>query len=98
MVPGSAKTIVDKFADQSDHRREIERIVVVGNDKRANRGQWMAFVIAMTAIVGGIYLSANDKSTAGLVLVISGIVGLVAVFITGKVFQERERKAKQEGR
>ena len=58
----------------------------------------MAFVIAMTAIVGGIYLSANDKSTAGLVLVISGIVGLVAVFITGKVFQERERKAKQEGR
>lgn len=98
VAPGTAKVVVDQFALQSDHRREIESIVVRGNDRRANRGQWMAFVIAMTAIGGGIYLSANDKPTEGLVLVISGIAGLVAVFITGKVFQERERKDKREGK
>lgn len=97
IVPGLANTLVGKFTQQTDHRIEIESIVVKGNDKRSTRGQWMAYSLAMAAIVGGIYLIANDKPTAGLVAIISAISGLVVVFVTGKVFQERERREKRQG-
>ena len=75
----------------------MEATVVKGNDERSNRGQWMAFILAMTAIVGGIILIALDKPTGGLVSIISAISGLAIVFVTGKVFQWKERQAKQGG-
>lgn len=97
VVPGSANLIVQKFSLQTDHRRDLESIVVTGNNGRANRGQWMAFVLALAAITGGVYLVAHDKPTAGLTAIIASITGLVVVFITGKVFQERERQEKRQG-
>jgi len=98
VVPGSANLIVQKFALQTDHRRELEGVVVKGNNMRANRAQWMSFVLGLAAIVGGVYLIATGKSTAGLTAIITSVTGLVAVFITGKVFQERERREKRAGR
>lgn len=97
VAPGTAQIIVSKFAQQTDHRVDLESTVVKGNDRRSDRGQWMAYSIAMTAVVGGIVLIALGKPTGGFVAIITAITGLVAVFITGKVFQWKERQAKQGG-
>lgn len=98
VVPGSGQLIVQKFAQQSDHRRELEAVVVKGNDRRANRGQWMAWSLSAMALLGGTYLIATGKPTAGLVAIIGAISGLVIVFVTGKVAQAAERKEKRQGR
>jgi uncharacterized membrane protein len=97
VVPGMAKTLVDNLTSQTEHRIEIETIVVKGNDKRATRGQWMAFILALVVFAIGGYLLANDKKTEGLVAIIGSISGMVVVFVTGKIFQARERKDKRQG-
>ncbi len=58
-------------------------------------GQILAFIIAMTAIGGGIILLALGKSTAGLASIIAALVALVAVFIAGKVVEALRAKADQ---
>lgn len=97
IVPGLAETLVTTFTRQTNHRIEIESTVVRGNDKRATRAQIMAYTLALAAIAGGVYLAAQGKSTEGLATIITAVTGLVATFVTGKIFQERERKEKRTG-
>lgn len=70
VVPGSAQTIVDAFADQTRHRRDLEKAVVTGSEGRSGRGQWMAFTALMTGTVGGCVVAATGEPAAG-----AGIVG-----------------------
>jgi hypothetical protein len=87
---GAAALILQKFADQSDHRRDLERIVVSGNDRRSNRGQWMAFTLGMTTILGGIFLAYEGKEYAGLGTVLASLGSLLWVFLSGRSKQRRE--------
>jgi hypothetical protein len=49
------------------------------------------FVVAMTSILGGIYLINNGHDTAGTVLVTGSLVGLVGVFVYGTKSGRKER-------
>ena len=93
---GAAALILQKFADQTDHRRELERVVVTGNDRRSNRGQWMAFILGMTTILGGIFLAYSGKETAGLVAVVGALGSLLLVFISGRSKQRKEIAEKSQ--
>jgi uncharacterized membrane protein len=55
-----------------------------------------AFVIALSAIVGGILLSLKGMSGAGLASIISALGALVSVFIYGKSAQKRELMQKSD--
>jgi predicted MFS family arabinose efflux permease len=55
-----------------------------------------AFVIAMTAILGGIWLSSKGMSGAGLTSIIGALAALVSVFVYGKSQQKKELEENQE--
>lgn len=81
---------------QSAHRQKLETAVISGNVRAETRGQVFAFILGMTAIVGGIGLIAVDRSAEGLGAIIAAFTGLAAVFIYGRYQQNRERERKRQ--
>lgn len=68
------------------HRRQqIEDESNRARSRRADRAQWMAFVLSFTAILGGLVLIFLDKSTAGLGAIITPTAALIAAFIANQV-------------
>lgn len=59
-------------------------------------GQVFAFVIAMTAILGGIVLAAYGFSLAGLTALVSALVALVTAFIANQYFRARTEREQPE--
>jgi len=57
---------------------------LAGDLGEAARGQWMAFVIAMTAIVGGLVLGLNGYPWPGTLFGTGGLAAIVYLFIQGK--------------
>ncbi len=45
------------------------------------RGQWMAFLVALVIIIGGIWLIYKGKQWEGLVAVLTPLATLVGIFI-----------------
>lgn len=81
---------------QAAHRRDLEGTVVKANTAVQRWGLMCAFAIAMSAIVGGIWLSLKGMSGAGLTSIICALAALVGVFIYGKSEQKGELKEKSE--
>ena len=75
---------------QHEHRLLLEKKVVESNTFSQKVGLLLGFVIAMTAIGGGIRLSLMGKGGAGLTSIISALAALVGVFIYGKIQQGKE--------
>ncbi len=46
-----------------------------------SRGQWMAFLVALVIIVGGIWLIYKGKQWEGLVAVLTPLATIIGVFI-----------------
>ena len=68
-VPNGAERVMAIAERQSTHREHLEKCVVEGNVQAQKLGSVFGFIVAMTAVVGGIYLISIGKSTAGLVAV-----------------------------
>lgn len=66
IVPGAAERIIRMAENQLSHRHDQELARLHADIKLEGRGQWMAFVVALVALVGGMVLLAFDKSVAGL--------------------------------
>jgi hypothetical protein len=69
----------------------LESQVVTGNVESQRRGSFYAFIIAMTAIAGGIFLIYKGKDASGLATVISALVGLGGIFFYAQHKQSKER-------
>lgn len=81
VVPGAAKQIMDDAHAQSQHRRNIEKDQIDAAISDGRRGQYFAFIIAMTVIVGGIVLILLGYGTAGLVILLPALTTLIGLFI-----------------
>lgn len=83
--------------EQGRHRRDLEKVVVHGGGRRANAGLALGFIIAVLFLAVATSLVVKGYETAGIVFGSVDIVGLVAVFVAGRVDQRRERidKAQQ---
>jgi len=57
-------------------------------------GPIYGFIVAMTAIVGGVYLILQGKDTQGLAAVITTVVALAAVFFYGRREEKKELQEK----
>jgi uncharacterized membrane protein len=90
IVPGAADRIIKMAESQHEHRLLLEKKVVESNTFSQKVGLLLGFVIAMTAIGGGIRLSLMGKGGAGLTSIISALAALVGVFIYGKIQQGKE--------
>ena len=96
VLPNGADRIVSMAESQMRHRHGLESIVINGNVKAQSRTQLFAFLLGVLAIGGGIGLIAFNKSTQGLVAVITALTAYSGVFIYGRYEQRIERERKRQ--
>jgi uncharacterized membrane protein len=97
IVPGVAGRIVAMAESQLAHRQSLERRVISSDIWAARVGQLLAFILGMTAIVGGFRLIELGKDGYGIASIIGAVGGLVGVFIYGRYRQDKERDRKAKG-
>jgi len=97
ILPGAADRIIRMAAQQSVHRLNLETVAIGANAATQKWGLACAFVTAMSAIWGGIWISLKGMSGAGLTTIIGALAALVGVFVYGKSQQKKELAEKQEG-
>lgn len=93
---GSADRIITMAEKQSEHRRNIENKVVDSQIRDSKRGMIFGFIISVVGIIGGLFLIAMDKGTAGLTLICGILIGLVTLFIYGNESEKDERIKKNK--
>jgi uncharacterized membrane protein len=96
VLPGAADRILKMAEQQSQHRQGLERTVVESNAYSQKLGVWLGFIIAMTAVVGGIVLILHGRDGYGLAAIVTALASLAGVFIYGKSKQKRELDQKAE--
>jgi uncharacterized membrane protein len=96
ILPGAADRIMRMAEHQASHRQSQELAIVRSGIAAQWAGISCAFVIAMTAIVGGIWLSSQGMSAVGLTSIIAALCALVGTFIYGKSEQKKELRRKSE--
>lgn len=80
---GLADRIVAMAEKQMMHRQELERVVVTGESKRANRGQWFALIIGIAGLgVAGFAVALNQQVAAAIIGGLD-LAGLVGTFLYG---------------
>lgn len=84
ILPGAFDRILSMAEHQAEHRRAQETKIVDGAMRVEPRGQWLAFVIALTVISCGTLLVVLDKSVEGLSAILTTLGILVGVFIQQK--------------
>ena len=72
-LPGAAERIL-AMAEREQKSRHV----------REARGQWMAFLLALLGLLGGVALVYLDKSLEGLAAMVVSIAIVIGVFITAK--------------
>lgn len=96
VLPGSAERILSMAESQHRHRQNLELNVVNSNISAQRLGVILGFVIAMTTILGGIYLVATGKPASGLAAIITPLAALVGVFVYGKREQHQQLDEKRQ--
>jgi|SRR5271154_3497962 len=95
-MPGLAERIINMAEQQARHRQEIEKTVINSNAFVQKVGPFLGFIVAMTAVVGGVLLVLKGKDGYGLAAIITALASLAGVFIYGKKQQRRELDEKAQ--
>jgi uncharacterized membrane protein len=80
-APGAADRILGMAEREEEHRHTQERAMLRSDTQARARGQWMAFLVALVIIAGGIWLISKGKQWEGLVAVLTPLATLVGIFI-----------------
>ena len=91
VLPGLAERIVSMAERREEHQQSIEKTVVEGGSKRADRGLIIGAIVAIILILCGTFLVYNGHDWAGTTLVVATIVGLVGVFVYNTQKRKSER-------
>ncbi len=95
VLNGSAERILRMAENQSKHRQEIEKLVITSQMKQTERGQYFGLGIGIFGLILGFVLTILGHSTVAGILFTTTIIGLVSVFVIGKLYSDR-KKAKEE--
>lgn len=87
--PLLVETITTMAVDQQKHRHKLE-----ARDQKITPflyvvGQMLGWLLGVIAILGGVFLLYNDKSTEGYSMLIGSVVSLVGVYIYNKKRDEK---------
>jgi uncharacterized membrane protein len=96
MYPGTAKTILDTYVAQVEHRMKLETSVIDGDNRRADRGQTISAVITFLSIATGSILTFLGKDVVGLSLIFGSIGTLLTAFYGGAILRKIERTEKDK--
>lgn len=80
--PGTAKTIIDNFVAESEHRRNLENKSLDYSARDVKMGAWFGFILGLVGLLGGfLILLLTDHVLAGSILSGGSVVALVALFM-----------------
>ena len=91
VIPGAANRILKMAERQSDHRMQMDKMVISDGSRRSYLGLVAGFFLSAMVIAGGIYLIATGHDWAGASLVGLNLAGLAGVFVYGS----RSRRSEQ---
>ena len=94
VVPNGAERVFSMAEAQSSHRIEMEKTVISGNLKAAERGQYIAGSLSVLILVAGSMFMLRGYPTQGATIITGNIVALASIFVIGKRTQAKEREAK----
>lgn len=77
VVPGFGDKLCQEFLIQGTHRRDLESKVVNSNCESTKRGQWLSFILYLTAIVGGVLTTSLTKNPWSLSLSCGALISIV---------------------
>jgi uncharacterized membrane protein len=97
IVPGAAERILRMAETQSDHRKQLENRTVDSQIRQSDRGQWLAFAIAIAFLIGAVITALYGHDTVAGILGGATVVSLAGAFIAGKVQQQRNLAEKRPG-
>jgi uncharacterized membrane protein len=83
--PGLVERIVSLAEQEADHRRALERTAIRETSAQVMRGQLYGLLIGAIALASVIICALSGAEWAASVLGGSTILGLVAVFVTGRL-------------
>lgn len=95
VLPGSAERLFKRMEKQSDHRMEMESIVVRGGANRSWAGLVAGVVVAITFLVVSAILISQGHEVAGTILGTVDLVALVTVFVHGERSKNRQLGQRQ---
>lgn len=76
----------------------LERVTVEGDNRRADRGQIFAFILALVFLAASLWLAFSGFQAVAGVIGGTTIVSLAVAFITGATKQSKERIEKDKNR
>ena len=94
-TPGAGDRILGMAERQGEHRqkREMRELDIISRDSLL--GLIFAFVFAMVALGGAIFLTYTDHPIAGTIIGGTGLVAVVSTFIQGSSHQNNEKSVKK---
>jgi len=81
---------------QHSHRLELEKHVITSNVSAQKLGTVLGFIVAMTVVIGGMFLVHEGKSGEGLAAILTALASLVGVFLYSKHEQQKDLGKKSE--
>ena len=83
IIPGLAQKIISYAERQTMHRIEMERKLITSNIRKSYMGLIFGFLIGVTGIGGGMYLTTIGFNIIGIMFSSGTLVSLVMTFIYG---------------
>ena len=83
ILPGIAGKLTDQAVQQTSHRIEMERKLVTSYVWKSLLGLIFGFLIGLTGIGGGLYLTFLGYNVIGIIFSSATLVSLVMSFIYG---------------
>ena len=81
--PSAPRIILEEFRAESRHRRHVEREIVTGENRRADRGQVFALVIVLVGLSFSALLIQGGHDWAGGIIGGLDLLGMAALFLSG---------------
>lgn len=80
--------------NQSEHRQELEKSVIISDIKNSKLGLYFGFIIGMTGIIAGTIIIFSGQVIAGEFLSTISLGSLVGTFVYGSQRRKKEREQK----
>src|SRR5438552_10293716 len=77
ILPGAAERIIAMAESQHTHRQGLEKHVIHSNVSAQKLGTILGFIVAMTVVIGGMFLVHEGKSGEGLAAILTALASLV---------------------
>jgi len=96
LYPGATKLLFDTFLNQTNHRMELEKLVIQGDNNRSNKAQRNSFIITIAILLLAAILFFLGKDGPAIAAVFTALAPIVIAFITGSISRKKERDNKRK--